>query len=152
MRRIAMPLILICLLLGLAVEGNTMSAKPRTSAAAETVVQAQGFHRILLACPTDVPDSDALCQALIIALQRRAPDHDISRSHRAPNKGELVVTLHISSHNKTALIGFLSWKTSASDRKKGPPITLGTSDTNITARKFPSFANGLVALSDLPIR
>ena len=152
-RTVSIPLLLICLLLGLAAKGNTMSTVPpkSPSPAVEIPDPAQRFSRILLACPTDVPDSDALCQALITALQQRAPKQPIQRSRSTPAAGELAITLHISRSDKFALEGFLTWQTKTGSQKKGPPVTLGADDTSIAPHMFPSFASGLLQLSKLPI-
>lgn len=153
-RSISPPLILACLSLGLAVKGNTMSTVPPkrpAPPAVETPGPAQSFSRILLACPTDIPDSDALCQALISALQQRAPGQAIQRSRSTPAAGELAITLHISRSDKVALEGFLTWQTSTGGQKKGPPITLGADDISIAPHMFPSFTSGLLQVSKLPI-
>ena len=130
---------------------STIPPKRPTPPAVETPGPVQSFSRILLACPTDIPDSDALCQALLTALQQRAPGQAIQRSRSTPAAGELAITLNISRSDKVALEGVLSWKTSTAAPKKGPPVTLGTNDTNISARMFSGFAAGLVKLSKLPI-
>lgn len=111
----------------------------------------QSFNRILLACPTDIPDSGALCQALISALQQRAPSQPIQRSRSTPAAGELAITLHITRRDKVALEGFLTWQTSTGGQKQGLPDALGADDTSITPHMFPSFASGLIHVSKLPI-
>lgn len=154
MHRIITPLILICLLFGLAVKGNTMSSKPpkgSTAPAVQSPSATQSYQRILLNCPTGMPDGDALCQALIKALQQRAPGHDVQPSRRAPAAGELAIALHISRHDKHTLEGFLTWQTSTGGQQQGPPITLGADDTSIAPHMFPNFASGLIQLSKLPI-
>lgn len=153
-RAISTPLLLICLFLGLTVKGNTMSTVPPkhpVPPAIETPAPAQSFSRILLACPTDIPDNDALCQAMVNALQQQAPNQPVQRSRRAPKAGELAITLHISRSDKVALIGFLTWQTKTSGQKKGPPLTLGADDTSIAPHMFPSFSSGLIQVSKLPI-
>lgn len=151
-RFISTALLLICLFLGLTVKGNTMSTvPPKRPAAVETPAPAQSFSRILLACPTDIPDSDALCQAMISALQQRAPNQPIQRSRSTPKAGELAITLHISRSDRIALEGFLTWQTKTSGQKKGPPLTLGADDTSIAPHMFANFVSGLIQVSKLPI-
>lgn len=106
---------------------------------------------IILSCPMDVKDADALCAALKSALQQRAPNHTIQRGNHAPGSGELAITLHITRADSTAVEGYLEWQAHSSAAQNGPPVTLGVTDTSIAAHMFGSFASGLVKVSKLPI-
>lgn len=142
--------VLGAVLLILTPKGYAMSISPKKTPA--NVVGFEETSQIILSCPTDLNDADALCSALESALQQRAPNHQIKRGSHAPTSKDLAITLQITRADAHTLEGYLQWQTSASPVQKGPPVTLGVDDTNISPHMFGSFASGLVKLSKLPIR
>lgn len=106
---------------------------------------------IILSCPTNIADASAMCNALEAALQSHAPGHEILRSNRAPDIGELAIMLHITRADKYAVEGYLEWRRNSGATQSGPPVTLGVTDAPLTIAMFGQFTSGLIKVSKLPI-
>ena len=113
---------------------------------------------VILTCKADVvmPDiqRDALCQAVHTALASRvgadrlhplaAPD-DVAGSGRA-----LHITLRLTRADPRTIEGHLEWARNG-QIVTGPPITLSVDDMPLGPALYPSFANGLMQVSELPL-
>lgn len=145
--------LIFAILISLTSKGYTMSQtqQPQTEANPEITEVVGDVSMILLSCPADIPDADALCAALEAALKERAPNVEVERSGRAPSDGELLISLRITSVTPQFLEGHLEWSTSSIATQSGPPLGLGADDTTIKPHMFGSFTAGLVRLSKLPI-
>lgn len=123
-----------------------MSILSKTQAADQEITQ------IVLNCPTQTPDSEALCQALEDSLQKSAPDYTIRRGTGPANSGDLAITLHMLKSSSQVLEGYLEWHTASELPHKGPPVTFGVDDATISPDTFLTFTSGLIKLSDLPFK
>ena len=141
-------------LLVLTPKGYAMSSSPKETPQPAPVtggVVAE-TSTIILSCPANVANANALCKSMKSALKQRAPKHNIQLGSQAPANGELAVALHIIRASTQMIEGYLQWRTNSTPAQKGPPVTLDVNDTPLKPEMFDQFTYGLVKISNLPIR
>lgn len=129
----------------------TIGATQGSIAMSNTQTVTVGTNRIILTCPAEVKDADALCAAMETALSEAAPNRHISKGKVEMAAGDLAVTLKIIRETKTILEGQLEWQKTNGPVTVGPPVTISVQDSTLSPQMFGSFVAGLLKVSNLPL-
>lgn len=111
---------------------------------------------IVLTCKADVamPDDqrDALCRSVHTALAERAGADRVQPLANGDTfmNGVLEIALHVTRADAQTIEGHLEWRSADDPTTIGPPITLSVDDMPLSPSLYPSFAAGLLKVSDLP--
>lgn len=104
---------------------------------------------IALHCPQEVPNPEALCQAMIASLSEASPASDIRALEKTgtfqAKSGDIEVTLHLESVSEINIGGYLEWRAGTSgDIQRGPRVDLDVMDAEIKPASYAQFTNGLI--------
>ena len=119
---------------------------------------------LLVQCPAEAPEPDALCAALTVALDTALDgafdmrSRQISAADRnapllQPEQAETAgtVRLVLAGIGEARLSGHLEWQSGTTPPQQGPEVALDVMDANLSANMYPSFTRGLLtATPDLP--
>lgn len=107
---------------------------------------------ILLNCPSDIADSELLCQAVAQALSEAVPSGIIksvsSDDQTQIPAGGIGVTLVMSDVTAQGMTGRIDWQTGRGRRQNGPEIRLGVMDAALSSKMYERFAHSLVRETD----
>jgi len=112
---------------------------------------------VVLACKADVAMSatqrEALCEALHAALVETAgADRVLPLADGGTDvNGALNVTLRLTRADSRTIEGHLEWTTADNRNGTGPPVVLSVDDMPMGPFLYPSFAAGLLQVSNLPL-
>lgn len=104
---------------------------------------------IALHCPQDVPQSEALCEALTKALVEALPTRRITAPDPSAMSGtspdNLEVTLRLDDVSSTRISGHLEWRNGVSDDLlSGPRVNLDVMDATLSPAFYAQFSAGLI--------
>ena len=111
---------------------------------------------LLLQCPANAPDPDALCAALSAALEtvlqdakstRHIRQSQISPTESSQTAGADTLRLVLSDIRRDRISGHLTWQSGDGSLRTGPEVALDVMDTALSAKMYPRFARGLLQAS-----
>lgn len=111
---------------------------------------------LLLQCPANAPDPDALCAALSAALEtvlqdakstRHIRQSQISPTDSSQTAGADTLRLVLSDIRRDRISGHLTWQSGDGSLRTGPEVALDVMDTALSAKMYPRFARGLLQAS-----
>lgn len=111
---------------------------------------------LLLQCPANAPDPDALCSALSAALETVLQDAKSTRHIRqsqtpptdsSQTAGVDTLRLVLSDIRNDRISGYLTWQSGDGSLRSGPEVALDVMDTALSAKMYPRFARGLLQAS-----
>jgi len=111
---------------------------------------------VVLQCPTNAPEPDALCEALAAALEAVLTEAEsarhIRRSQIPPAKSPPIadtdtLRLVLSDVRSDRISGHLTWQSGDGSALTGPEVALDVMDTTLSAKMYPRFARGLLQAS-----
>lgn len=96
-------------------------------------------------CPADMPDADALCQAMIRSLGQVVPERVVRRGDVPKlQSDDLAVVLHVDDRRDAHLSGYLEWQDGSGARGTGPVVQLDVMDSGLRPAMFNQFTDGLL--------
>lgn len=111
---------------------------------------------VVLQCPANAPDPDALCAALSAALETVLQDAKSTRHIRqsqipptdsSQTAGADTLRLVLSDIRRDRISGHLTWQSGDGSLRTGPEVALDVMDTALSAKMYPRFARGLLQAS-----
>jgi len=109
--------------------------------------KSQGDLAIVLNCPTDVPEPEALCLAMIEALMEAEPQARIrsDADMTALRGNELLLALRVPYVNSYGIGGYLEWWTEQNDNPtRGPDVGFDVVDSDMSRAFYGQFARQLL--------
>lgn len=108
---------------------------------------------IVLSCPQDVPEAQALCQEMTSALLRACPDCALVWRVQAgetfePRPGDLDVALRLDSLRADHLSAHLEWRTAETPAvQKGPSVSLDVMDGQLSDGGYTRLVEGMLQVT-----
>jgi hypothetical protein len=108
---------------------------------------------IVLSCPQDVPEAQALCQKMMVALRRASPDGALVRRLQAdetfePRLGDLDVALRLDALRADHLSAHLEWRTAETPAaQKGPSVSLDVMDGQLSDAGYARLVDGMLRVT-----
>lgn len=108
---------------------------------------------IVLSCPPDVPQPQALCREMMQALRAASPDGALVRLRQEgerfePRSGDLEVMLELEALRSDHMSAHLAWRRAVADTlQTGPSVSLDVMDSGLDTVSYTRFVEGMLRVT-----